>query len=287
MVHSMTGFASENFVFRETNYNLELKTLNSKGWEFNFKSPVFFRNLEIQIKGILQKKLERGKIELSIQTKDTKKGFVAIDEQIFSQQYEYLKKLATHVGSSAEVFSLVVQNYHNIVEIEDLSSDEVNEFVLLIGNLCQKLEEYRIIEGTVIKNDLLDWVDKIEVAMQTISKISDKRIDIRREKLLQGIREIANSTEIDYNRLGQEIIYYIEKLDISEELSRLQQHIQLFLKTLHSNEHSGKKLGFVAQEMGREINTIGAKANDSEIQHIVVNMKDLLERVKEQLNNVV
>ena len=287
MVSSMTGFATENFQLRDINYNLELKTLNSKGIDFTYKSPSLFRNFEIQVKSIIQKNLERGKLELTIQSKDAKKGFNAINEEVFAQQYDFLKNLATQSGSSAEVFPLVVQNYNNLIEIEDLTEDEITAFYQIIESLCQKVNQYRMEEGNVIKNDLIEWIHKIETTKNLIANLGDKRIEIRREKLLQGIQEMATANEIDYNRLGQEVIYYIEKLDISEELSRLQQHIQLFTQTLNSLEHAGKKLGFVAQEMGREINTIGSKANDSEIQHVVVDMKDLLERIKEQLNNVV
>ncbi len=287
MVSSMTGFATENFQLRDINYNLELKTLNSKGIDFTYKSPSLFRNFEIQVKSIIQKNLERGKLELTIQSKDAKKGFNAINEEVFAQQYDFLKNLATQSGSSAEVFPLVVQNYNNLIEIEDLTEDEITAFYQIIESLCQKVNQYRMEEGNVIKNDLIEWIHKIETTKNLIANLGDKRIEIRREKLLQGIQEMATANEIDYNRLGQEVIYYIEKLDISEELSRLQQHIQLFTQTLNSLEHAGKKLGFVAQEMGREINTIGSKANDSEIQHLVVDMKDLLERIKEQLNNVV
>lgn len=287
MIHSMTGFANENFSLRDIHYTIEIKTLNSKGLDFIYKSPSLFRNIEIAVKACIQKNLERGKVELSIQSKDSKKGFASMDEDIFSQQYKFLKNLASKVGSTSEVFGLVVQNYNSLVEIEDLTETEIEEFITHIEGLCQKVLRYRHVEGAVIQADLLDWVTKIDSLTKQVAQLGDKRIENRREKLLLGIQEIASANEVDYNRLGQEVIYYIEKLDISEELSRLLQHIQLFVSTLHSSEHGGKKLGFVAQEMGREINTIGSKANDSEIQHIVVDMKDLLERIKEQLNNVV
>ncbi|MCE2962777.1 MAG: YicC/YloC family endoribonuclease [Chitinophagales bacterium] len=287
MVNSMTGFATENITLRDINYTLELKTLNSKGLDFIFKSPSLFRNLEIQVKGLIQKNLERGKLELSVQSKDNKKGFSAINEELFSQQYSFLKTLSTKVGSVAEVFPLVVQNYNSLMEVEEMSPEEIEGFLSAVEVLCEKVNLFRIQEGDVIKNDLLEWVSKIENTKNIIAGLGDKRIETRREKLLQGIQEIVTANEIDYNRLGQEVIYYIERLDISEELSRLQQHIHLFLQTVSSPEYTGKKLGFIAQEMGREINTIGSKANDSEIQHLVVDMKDLLERIKEQLNNVV
>ncbi len=287
MVSSMTGFGSENLTLRDINYVLELKTLNSKGLDFIFKSPSLFRNLEIQFKALVQKNLERGKLELSIQSKDGKKGFFSINEDLFIQQYDFLKNLKLKVDSRAEVFPLVVQNYSTLVDIEELTPKEVVLITNTIESLCQKVNQYRIIEGNVIKNDLLDWLGKIDQTKTIIAGLGDKRIENRKEKLLTGIHEITTATEIDYNRLGQEMIYYIEKLDISEELSRLHQHIILFKQTIEGDEYAGKKLGFIAQELGREINTIGSKANDSEIQHLVVDMKDLLERIKEQLNNVV
>lgn len=287
MVYSMTGFASINFNLREVNYNIELKALNSKGLDFIYKAPAIFRSLEINLKNIIQKNLERGKIELSIHTKDGKRGFVGINEDLFAQQYEFLKNLSQKMGSSSEVFPLVVQNYNNLAEIEDLTEEEHTAFFTVIEEVCQSVQVFRKEEGQAIETDILEWISKIEETKNVIALVGDKRIEARREKLLTGIQDIVVAHEIDYNRLGQEMIYYIEKLDISEELSRLQQHIQLFRQTLSNTESAGKKLGFIAQEMGREINTIGSKANDSEIQHLVVYMKDWLERIKEQLNNVI
>ena len=287
MLSSMTGFGSETLTLRDISYVLELKTLNSKGFDFIFKSPILFRNMEIQFKSSIQKSLERGKIEFSINTKDGKKGFFSIDENLFAQQYDFLANLSRKVNSDTDIFPLVVQNYSSLTEIEDLNEIEVESLVNCIDSLCDKVKQYRNVEGEVIGNDILSWIQIIEDRKEKIAVVEPQRAGIRREKLLQGIKELSQANEVDYNRLGQEMIYYIEKLDISEELSRLTQHISLFRQSMNLNENLGKKLGFISQEMGREINTIGSKANDSEIQHLVVDMKDQLEKIKEQLNNVV
>lgn len=286
MLLSMTGFSTDTIEIRQTNYTIEIKTLNSKGIEFNYKSPSLFRNLELSIKSIVQKKLERGKIDLMIYSKDAKRTYQNIDEDLFSQQYSFYKNLAEKVGSNTDVFSLVVQNYSTLQEIEDLSEDETNLILKMIENLCDIVTQYRRTEGQVIEYDISEWVNLIEERKNNIAVIEPQRIESRREKLLTGIQDIALNNEIDYNRLAQEVIYYIEKLDISEELSRLSQHIELFRQTIRLDQNNGKKLGFISQEMGREINTIGSKSNDSELQHLVVDMKDQLERIKEQLNNV-
>jgi uncharacterized protein (TIGR00255 family) len=283
----MTGFGSEILTLRDTNYVIEIKTLNSKGLDFFFKSPSIFRNQEIQIKSAIQKALERGKIEVNISTKDGKKGFFSIDEALFVQQYDFLANLAQKVNSNKDVFPLVVQNYSNLQDVEDLNEDEVKLIFSTIESACNKVIEFRIQEGKVIENDINLWLTQIETNKNTIANVEPARVSNRKEKLLQGIHDITVATEIDYNRLGQEMIYYIEKLDISEELSRLTQHIILFRQSMADSNNAGKKLGFVTQEIGREINTIGSKANDSEIQHLVVDMKDQLEKIKEQLNNIV
>ena len=287
MLYSMTGYGAETLQIRGSLYNLEIKSLNSKGFDFIFKSPSLFRNLEIDLKNQIQTKLERGKVELSISYKEAKKGFLSIDENTFIQQYAFLQDIAQKVQAKSDIFSIVVDKYSSMVEIEELNEDEVKMFNEAISSLCDKSILYRKNEGEKTTIDILNWITSIEAAVKEVAILDPKRVELRKEKLLAGIKEFTASNEIDYNRLGQEIIYYIEKFDVSEEISRLNQHLKLFSSTVNLPENTGKKLGFISQEMGREINTIGSKANDAEIQHIVVEMKDLLERIKEQLNNIV
>jgi uncharacterized protein (TIGR00255 family) len=287
MLYSMTGYGAETLQIRGSLYNLELKSLNSKGFDFVFKSPSLFRNLEIDLKNQIQTKLERGKVELSISFKEAKKGFLAIDENTFIQQYAFLQDIAQKVQAKSDIFSIVVDKYSSLVEIEELNAEEIEIFNETISALCDRAILYRKNEGAKTTQDIVNWVKSIEKCVIEVARLDPVRVELRREKLLTGIREFTKTNEIDYNRLGQEIIYYIEKFDVSEEISRLNQHLSLFTKTVSLPENTGKKLGFISQEIGREVNTIGSKANDAEIQHVVVEMKDLLERIKEQLNNIV
>lgn len=287
MLYSMTGYGAETLQIRGSLYNLELKSLNSKGFDFVFKSPSLFRNLEIDLKNQIQTKLERGKVELSISFKEAKKGFLAIDENTFIQQYAFLQDIAQKVQAKSDIFSIVVDKYSSLVEIEELNAEEIEIFNETISSLCDRAILYRKNEGAKTTQDIVNWVKSIEKCVIEVARLDPVRVELRREKLLTGIREFTKTNEIDYNRLGQEIIYYIEKFDVSEEISRLNQHLSLFTKTVSLPENTGKKLGFISQEIGREVNTIGSKANDAEIQHVVVEMKDLLERIKEQLNNIV
>lgn len=286
MLYSMTGFGAETLHLRNATYSIEIKCLNSKTLDFNFKSSSLFRNLEIEVKSKIQEMLERGKIELLVYSKEVKKGFLSINEENFQQHYHFLQGIADRVGSNTDVFSLVVSNYASMTDNEDLTDEEKSLFFETINNCCEKVIVYRQQEGVSTTKDILDWLEHIRLNLNKVELLGPRRIDLRREKLLTSMTDIIQSSDIDYNRLGQEMIFYIEKFDISEEISRLNQHIDLFNKTIVAPENTGKKLGFVAQEMGREINTIGSKANDAEIQHHVVEMKDLLERIKEQLNNI-
>ena len=287
MINSMTGYGSETVVLRGTIYQVEIKCLNSKGFDFNFKAPSIFRNLEIELKNRCQTTLERGKVDFYISYKESKKGSLSIDESTFKQHFDFISKLADSVGAKSDIFSIAIDKYSNIADAEDLAEEEQKAIFQTIGNVCDQVLHYRKIEGGKTNQDISNWIDLISENLEKIALIEPNRVELRREKLMNSIHEFTQNTEIDYNRLGQEMIYYIEKYDISEELSRLRQHFVVFKSTANGEDQAGKKLGFIAQELGREINTIGSKANDAEIQHLVVEMKDLLERIKEQLNNVV
>lgn len=282
----MTGFGESTVELRDTAYAIEIKSLNSKGVEINFRCPTIFRNLEIVLKNNIQKSLQRGKIDISISTQGTKKHTLDIDEALFIEQYNYLKSLAEKVQSNTDVFSLAL-SYSNVTsEVESLTPEEINTIEVQVQQACEQLTQYRKTEGIPIFNDLTEWINEIESTLQKIQSIEKNRIETKREKLLQSVSELKDKFEIDSARFEQELIFYIEKLDISEEISRLTQHLKLFRDTTAENDMVGKKLNFISQEMGREINTIGSKSNDYELQHYVVNMKDHLEKIKEQLNNV-
>lgn len=286
MIISMTGFGESVLELRNTTYTIELKSLNSKGTEITLRCPSLFRNLEILLKNNIQKNLQRGKIDISISSTSTKKGTLEIDESLFIEQYNTLKTLAEKVEATDKIFSLAL-SYSNInPEIEILTPEEIKIIETQVQAACDQLYNYRKTEGVPISEDLILWINDIESSLQKIIATERKRIDLKREKLNQSVKELKEKFEIDSARFEQELIFYIEKLDISEEISRLTQHIKLFRDTTLENEMVGKKLNFISQEIGREINTIGSKSNDYELQHLVVNMKDQLEKIKEQLNNV-
>lgn len=286
MITSMTGFGSETFQLRGITYSIEIKTLNSKGFEFVLKASTIFRNLEIDTKNLIQKNLERGKIELAIYTKDSRKGSMTIDEQNFVQQYEFLNQLAKSVGSTVDVFPIALDKYTSMSDGIDFNDDELKLFYNSVESVCEQTSRFRKIEGAKTAADLENWLDVITFSLDKILTIDPNRAEAKRQKILTNIKDLVSEADIDYNRLHQEMVFYIEKYDISEEVSRLRQHLQLFRVTMSEVENCGKKLGFIAQEMGREINTIGSKANDADMQGLVVEMKDYLERIKEQLNNI-
>jgi uncharacterized protein (TIGR00255 family) len=286
MIYSMTGYALTTFEFRENSYTIELKSLNSKGLEINFKSCQLFRNLELNFKNILQRKLQRGKIDLYINLQKTKTALVNIDEASFVEKYEAHLNLANKVGANTDMLFTYLLNNNSDTSVEVLSEEEILFLEKEVDKASEILIQYRKNEGISLAQDFENWISNIEALKKTVESIDSRRIDAKRSKILANFEELNSKMDFDKNRLEQEMIYFIEKLDISEEISRLNHHLALFLTTVALDEPIGRKLNFIAQEIGREINTIGSKANDFEMQHNVVEMKDNLEKIKEQINNV-
>ncbi len=286
MIYSMTGYALTTFEFRENSYTIELKSLNSKGLEINFKSCQLFRNLELNFKNIIQKKLQRGKIDLYINLQKTKTALVNIDEAAFIEKYEAHLQLAKKVDANTDMLFTYLLNNNSDTSVEVLSEEEILFLEKEVEKASDILIQYRKNEGISLAQDFSNWINNIEALKKTVESIDSRRIDAKRTKILANFEELNAKIEFDKNRLEQEMIYFIEKLDISEEISRLNHHLALFLSTVQLDEPIGRKLNFIAQEIGREINTIGSKANDFEMQHNVVEMKDNLEKIKEQINNV-
>jgi|694.fasta_scaffold147346_2 uncharacterized protein (TIGR00255 family) len=286
MIYSMTGYALTTFEFRENSYTIELKSLNSKGLEINFKSCQLFRNLELNFKNILQRKLQRGKIDLYINLQKTKTALVNIDEASFVEKYEAHLNLAHKVGANTDMLFTYLLNNNSDTSVEVLTEAEIQFLEMEIDKATEILIQYRKNEGISLAQDFENWISNIEALKKTVESIDSRRIDAKRSKILANFEELNSKMDFDKNRLEQEMIYFIEKLDISEEISRLNHHLALFITTVALDEPIGRKLNFIAQEIGREINTIGSKANDFEMQHNVVEMKDNLEKIKEQINNV-
>lgn len=287
----MTGFGQSTFDDGQRQINVEIKSLNSKFLDLNLRFPKLFSEKEIELRNLVSEKLERGKVSISIEYQrygDTtlKQTY---NEALFAAYYGELKKLADRVVAPYDnLFQLalsspdVIQNSQK----EEGNDDEWNTIRTLLNEAMQKCDQFRKAEGDVLGKMLRDCCNTIGEELKKVEVLDPKRVQRIREKLKGNVDAFFGEEAYDTNRLEQEIIFYVEKLDINEEKVRLRTHLNYFIQILQEAQSNGKKLGFISQEIGREINTIGSKANDAEIQKHVVVMKEELEKIKEQLNNV-
>ncbi|RUA09387.1 MAG: YicC family protein [Flavobacteriia bacterium] len=283
MIQSMTGYGKINKILANKKITVEIKSLNSKNLDINTRIPSVYREKDIEIRKMLAKNLMRGKIEFSIYVENTGENASAvINKNIVSGYMEQLKDLNT---GSDDLLAIAMRLPDVLkAEREELNEEEWNQVYAMILEAIEKLQEYRKDEGEVLKADFILHLNNIQHMLDEILKIDKERLDAVREKLLKAISEIE--VNYDENRYEQELLYYIEKLDITEEKVRLGNHLDYFKMELESEVSNGKKLAFISQEMGREINTIGSKANYAPMQKLVVQMKDDLEKIKEQLLNI-
>lgn len=291
MLKSMTGYGHANFENDQMSIDVEIKSLNSKFLDISTKLPKEVAAYENEIKKILTDKIVRGKVNFSIDI--TLKNGVGsagvLNQSLFNH---YKKQLRTVVSeaelSDAELIKEVLRQ-PDIFEYSDTTNDLVDKEQLftLINQAVVECEKFRIQEGQAAESALGTFAKSIDQKLTLIKEKDPERIIAIKDRINESLSELAASEKSDPNRFEQELIYYIEKLDIAEEIIRLQNHISYFHETLAVKESQGKKLGFISQEMGREINTIGSKANNSDIQKLVVDMKDELEKIKEQVLNVV
>lgn len=282
----MTGFGKANGHFNDKKISIEVRSLNSKGLDLNLKIPSSYRDLETPIRKIVTEELLRGKMDLGIYIESQQQQSAGlINEQVANAYFEKLKSLNTSWGTHTQDYLALVLRMPDVLtsQHEELSETETAFILNLVAEACAQLQKFRRQEGLSLAKDLLSNLDQIQQELIAIAPFEQERVAQVRERIQKGLVSIEES-RVDANRLEQEMIYYVEKLDISEEKQRLQQHITYFTETLNQ-EASGKKLGFIAQEMGREINTLGSKCNHSEIQRRVVVMKDHLEKIKEQVLN--
>ncbi len=288
---SMTGYAKVQSVFGDKKLNIEIKTLNSKQLDLIVKVPAAYRSHELDIRAMLNR-LERGKVECILSEENSDSSAVAFNRDLLATRYHALCQTADELQAlSAEsrpaLFNTLaamsdIWNSAGDNEISDEQWAIVSADVQRAIDLC---DQFRSHEGAVLEVDFHKHVDLIEEKLRLIPALEGERIDTAKERIKRYMADAAIK-EVDENRFEQELIYYLEKLDITEEKVRLQKHIDYFRQTMADEPSCGKKLGFVAQEMGREINTTGSKANHAGIQKIVVEMKDELEKIKEQLGNV-
>lgn len=286
MMQSMTGFGKSSIVFQSRKASVEIRTLNSKGLDLSVKIPSIYKEVEPQIRKLVAEVLSRGKIELSIHIESeiaTEMNFV--NKELATSIYEELKMLNSSWGQTESDYLSVILRMPEVINTEGEApcKEELKKVVLLAKEACIQVRQFREKEGQDLQAEFLQRIAEISSLLQEIEPFEEERIQSTRERLQKGLDEFPTD-KMDNNRFEQELIYYIEKLDIAEEKMRLSNHIKYFLETLPLYQ-SGKKLGFIAQEMGREINTIGSKCNHSEMQKRVVQMKDSLEKIKEQILN--
>ncbi len=282
----MTGYAKVQSTIGDKKLNIEIKTLNSKQLDVFVKLPTAYRSRELDIRALLAP-LERGKVEFTM-SEESGNNIATLNEELLASRYEAVCRVASRLGadSSQLLANLVYSNdIWNGVDEQSLSDDEWAILEADIRRAVELTDQFRTDEGAVLERDFHRHVDLIERLLSQIPPYEAERIETAKERIRRYMAEAAVK-DVDQNRFEQELIYYLEKLDITEEKVRLQKHIDYFRQTMANEPSCGKKLGFVAQEMGREINTTGSKANHVEIQRIVVAMKDELEKIKEQLGNV-
>ena len=284
MIKSMTGFGKAETQFQNKNYILELRSLNSKGLELNTRLPIQFREIEIHLKKIIGESLQRGKVDLSLNIEYIEQSSSKnINLSVVNQYIEQLREIED--ADRLDLLKIAMRLPDTLkTELNDTEEDEIKTIEGLLEKALINLNKYRVDEGSSLKEDFKKRLIKLKALIDKVIQIDPERKEKIENKLRTSIEELQ--IEIDENRFEQELIYYIEKYDITEERVRLDSHIEYFTHTMENSSSNGKKLGFIAQEMGREINTIGSKASHAGLQKVVIQMKDELEKIKEQLLNV-
>ncbi len=282
----MTGFGKANTSVRGKKVSVETRSVNSKGLDVNFRLPGVYREKETELRNLLSDKLKRGKIDLSLSV-ETSEGDkqVKLNKTVAKAHYKELQSLCKELKLDDEEMLLAILRMPDVfkVEKEEFSDTDWKPILAAIVKAIKFMDAFRVDEGKALEKDLLIRLNSIAGSLKKVESLDEARIPTIKDKIRKQVEEIAQ--KIDQNRFEQELIYYAEKLDITEEKVRLKTHLDYFIKTMGEDE-CGRKLNFISQEIGREINTIGSKANNAEIQKIVVQMKDELEKIKEQLNNV-
>lgn len=292
MIKSMTGYGTASYSDTDLSVFVEVKCLNSKFMDLAVRLPRSYAEVESEWRNLISDRLERGKVSFSVEVARTGKSAVrhTFNKELFVAYYSELRELADAVRlpSLDPLFSIAV-NSPDVMQAngrESLPTEEKDLVMRLVSQALDKCDRHRMDEGRTLESKFREYLSSIGEALQQVIALDPIRVERVRNRLTSGIQEVFGQDAYDANRLEQEMIFHIEKLDIHEEQVRLQAHLDYFLTVLNDPQSGGKKLGFLAQEIGREINTIGAKANDAAIQVHVVRMKEELEKIKEQLNNV-
>src|SRR5690606_9308447 len=285
MIQSMTGYGKSVAECSDKKLTVEIRSLNSKSLDLNTRLPYLYKEKELEIRKILSEKLQRGKVDFSIQTEITADNKTQQINPDIIKAYMHEFRQIVPAGSDSELLSIVMR-------LPDVMTFTCNSLDEEEWNLCQKiifeaienLNQFRLDEGKVLEQEFVQRINSILNLLTEIEPFEKERIGTLKERFQKNLEEL--SVDYDENRFEQELIYYLEKLDVTEEKVRLKNHCKYFLQTLETVDSNGKKLGFISQEIGREINTLGSKSNHSEMQKIVVQMKDELEKIKEQALNI-
>ncbi|WCL81219.1 YicC family protein [Saprospira sp. CCB-QB6] len=290
MLYSMTGYGRGQKQGNKGHYLVEIRAVNSKGCDLRLRLPLQFQAKEMELRRLLQQRLGRGKIDFSLQLSQAEKSDYRIDEGAFLAYAKQLKALGAELEVPAGDLLYTVSRLPAVVVQNDdsLSEESWAELLAAVDLAIAQFDSFRAEEGLAMQKDLLGRVEEIEALLQELPRHEEERLQNVRERLQNNLESISLKKELDENRFEQELLYYLDKLDISEEKVRLAQHCQYFKEVLLAKQpaQKGKKLNFINQEMGREINTLGSKANHAPIQRLVIQMKEEADKIKEQLANV-
>ena len=290
MIQSMTGYGKATATFGYKKINAEIKSLNSKALDLSTRIAPLYREKEMEIRALLSQTLERGKVDFCLWVeKDASATATPINAALVENYYQQIKSLSDNlqIPLPADWFTTLLRmpDVLTRVDVQELDEEEWAVARRVVQEAIQQLVDFRLQEGAALEKKFNEKIDNIERLLHSIEPYEKERVQKIRERITDALEKTL-SVDYDKNRLEQELIYYIEKLDINEEKQRLANHLNYFRETLADGHGQGKKLGFIAQEMGREINTTGSKSNHAEMQNIVVQMKDELEQIKEQVLNV-
>lgn len=287
----MTGFGKITIENGNRKVVIEVKSLNSKTLDLNLKIPNLYKEKEMEIRNMVKEQLERGKVEMCIYFDNTEnEKEITVNKPVVVQYFKQLREIAEELGMEVDENRILqtVMRFPDTLQTqaEELKDTEWEDLKEGIKKALEEIDKFRIQEGKALVKDICHRIGLIQELYAQVPQFEVKRVEVIRQKLQEKINAWTDVQNIDENRLEQEIIYYLEKLDITEEKVRLANHCKYFLETVGHEEAPGRKIGFIAQEIGREINTMGSKANDHDIQKLVVKMKDELEKIKEQSLNI-
>lgn len=286
MLKSMTGYGKASSIYQTKKITIEVRSLNSKTLDLNVRIPSIYKEIETVIRKLTSQILGRGKVDFTLQYEELEgETNTSINQDVAIKYYKELQELSTKLDEKIEdPIGLIVKMPEIFTSIKsDIEQEELDFVLALAKEALENLNEFRIKEGQDLHLEFTSRIKDIDDLLEQVPQFEDERVQIIRERMKKGLEEIENG-QYDENRLEQEMIFYIEKLDVAEEKMRLKNHLTYFLETMKT-EQAGKKLGFIGQEIGREINTLGSKSNHAEMQKIVINMKDNLEKMKEQILN--